>query len=164
MVDFNGRVSVSASTGQFQDKIAGVQPLQSGRFLVEIGKDIVANFQDCSGLSVEFEVQEYIEGGNNEFVHKLPGRMKYSNITLKRGISDNRQFVEWRPKIEGGKLVVKPMNLSIILFNHSGETVKKWDVKEAYPVKWTGPDMRASSMDVAIETLELAHRGWTETK
>jgi phage tail-like protein len=160
MVDFNGRVSVSA--GPVQDKVAGVQPLQSGRFLVEVGKDIVANFQECSGLTVEFEVQEYIEGGNNEFIHKLPGRMKYTDITLKRGISDNPQFLKWRPKIEGGKLVVEPMNLSIILFNHAGETVKKWDVKEAYPVKWTGPDMRASSMDVAIETLQLAHRGWIE--
>ena len=142
--------------------IDAIPPLQSGRFLVEIGSEVVANFQECSGLTVEVEVQEYVEGGNNEFIHKLPGRMKYSNITLKRGISDNPQFASWRPRIEGGKISVQPKNISIILFDHAGQTVKTWEVSEAYPVKWTGPDMRASSMDVAIETLELAHRGWRE--
>jgi phage tail-like protein len=142
--------------------IDAMPPLQSGRFLVEIGSEVVANFQECTGLTVEVEVQEYVEGGNNEYIHKLPGRMKYTNITLKRGISDNPQFASWRPKVEGGKISVEPKNLSIILFNHAGETVKTWEVTDAYPVKWTGPDMRASSMDVAIETLELAHRGWRE--
>lgn len=137
-------------------------PLQSGRFLVEIGSEVVANFQECSGLSVEIEVQEFIEGGNNEYVEKRPGRMKYTNITLKRGITDNPQFTLWRPKVEGGKIAVERKNLSIILFNHSGETVKTWQVTDAFPVKWSGPDMRASSMEVAIETLELAHRGWRE--
>jgi phage tail-like protein len=167
LADISGNLSVSAVStisagGQFQAKVAATPPLQVGRFLVEIGKDVVANFQDCTGLSVEFEVQEYTEGGNNEFIHKLPGRMKYSNITLKRGISNDPQFAQWRPRIVDGKLSIAPKNLSIILFNHAGETVKTWNVKDAYPVKWTGPDMRASSMDVAIETMELAHRGWTE--
>jgi phage tail-like protein len=137
-------------------------PLQLGRFLVEIGSEVVANFQDCSGLAVEIEVQEYQEGGNNEFIHKLPGRMKYPNITLKRGITDNAQFSSWRPKVEGGKITVEKKNLAIILFNHAGETVKTWEVSEAYPIKWTGPDFKASSMEVAIETLELVHQGWKE--
>jgi phage tail-like protein len=48
------------------------------------------------------------------------------------------------------------------MFDHAGETVKTWNITDAYPVKWTGPDLRATSMEVAIETLELAHRGWTE--
>jgi len=138
-------------------------PLQSGRFLVEIGSEVVANFQECTGLTMEVEIQEYVEGGSNEFVYKLPGRVKYPNITLKRGVTDNTQFANWRPKIEGGKITVERKNISIILFSHSGETVKTWEVTEAFPVKWTGPEMRASSMDVAIESLELAHEGWRES-
>jgi len=138
-------------------------PLQSGRFLVEIGSEVVANFQECTGLTMEVEIQEYVEGGSNEFVYKLPGRVKYTNITLKRGVTDNTQFANWRPKIEGGKITVERKNISIILFSHSGETVKTWEVTEAFPVKWTGPEMRASSMDVAIESLELAHEGWQES-
>ena len=131
-------------------------------FVVVIPGHEIGRFGECSGLAVEYDVLEYAEGGNNGFIHKIPGRMKYPNITLKRGISDNPQFASWRPKVEGGKISVEPKNLSIILFDHAGETVKTWEVTEAYPVKWTGPDMRASSMDVAIETLELAHRGWRE--
>ena len=142
--------------------VASMPPLQTGRFLIEIGSEVVAYFQECSGLNVEVEVEEYQEGGNNDFVHKLPGRMKYGNITLKRGVSDNPLFMTWRPKIEGGKLAVESKNVSIILFNHAGETVKAWEISEAYPVKWTGPDFRASSMDVAVETIELAHQGWRE--
>jgi phage tail-like protein len=134
-------------------------PLQSGRFLVEIGSEVVANFQECSGLTVEVEVQEYVEGGNNEFVHKLPGRMKFPNITLKRGFTDNAQFMNWRPKIEGGKIKVERKNLSIILFTHGGETVKRWEISDAYPVKWTGPDLKATSMEILIESVELAHTG-----
>lgn len=137
-------------------------PLQVGRYLVEVGNEAVANFQDCSGLTVEFEVQEVIEGGNNEFILKIPGRRKFTNITLKRGVTSNAQFMNWRPKVEGGKITVEKKNLSIILFNHIGDPVKRWDVVQAYPTKWTGPDLKASSMEIAIETLDLAHEGWTE--
>ncbi len=125
---------------------------------------VVANFQECSGLSAEVSVHEYVEGGNNEFVHRLPGPIKYSNITLKRGLSDSPQFLEWRPTISAGQITVKRKNLSIKVYSHDGETVKQWDVLEAYPVKWTGPDLRASSMEVVVETLEIAHKGWKETK
>jgi phage tail-like protein len=138
-------------------------PLQSGRFLVVIGNEVVANFQECGGLATEVEIQEYIEGGNNEFIHKLPGRIKYPNITLKRGVTDNKQFAAWRPKSEGGKLTVVRKEISIVLFAHDGSTVKTWVVTDAFPVKWTGPDMKAGSMEIAIETLELAHRFWRET-
>ena len=138
--------------------------LQSGRFAVEMDSVIVANFQECTGLSVEVQVLEYPEGGNNEYVHRLPGAMKYPNITLKRGLTDNPQFLQWRPTIADGKIVVKRKNLSIKVFNHAGETIKQWDVTEAYPVKWSGPDLRAGSMDFVLETVELAHKGWREVK
>ena len=141
-----------------------VPHLQSGRFVIEMDSVVVANFQECTGLSVEVTVHEYVEGGNNEFVHRLPGGLKYGNITLKRGLSDSRQFLEWRPTIAGGRITVQRKNLSVKVFDHDGDTAKQWDVLEAYPVKWTGPELRASSMDVVIETLELAHKGWREVK
>ena len=138
-------------------------PQQSGRFLVEIGSEVVANFQECTGLSMEVEIQEYSAGGENEFIYKLPGRVKYTNITLKCGVTDNKQFASWRPKIEGGKISIERKNISIILLSHAGETVRTWQVAEAFPIKWTGPDMRVSSMEVAIESLELVHEGWRES-
>ena len=144
-----------------------VPRLQAGRFVVEMDGVIVAHFQEVSGLSVEVAFHELVEGGNNEYVHRLPGPLKYSNITLKRGLSDSRQFLEWRPTIANGRIVVEPKKLSIMVLDHDrdpGQPVKQWDIDEAYPVKWTGPELRASSMEVVVESIELAHKGWKEVK
>jgi len=130
--------------------------------LIEMEKLAVANFQECSGLAIEVEVLEVIEGGHNEFIHKLPGRIKYPNIVLKRGVTESRQFADWRPVATDKQIMMTRQNLSIILFDHSGAQIRRWEVTGAYPVKWTGPDMKATSMEVAIETLELAHQGWRE--
>jgi phage tail-like protein len=122
----------------------------------------VADFQDCTGLAVEVEVTEVVEGGANGGAHKLPGRLKYPNITLRRGATADAAFAAWRPTLSGGKLVVARKPVSIVLFDHAGATVRRWEVAGAYPVKWTGPELKAGSMEVAIEALELAHDGWSE--
>jgi phage tail-like protein len=54
---------------------------------------------------------------------------------------------------------VKRRNVSIILLNSAGQDQRRWEFQDAYPVRWSGPDLRAGSAEVAIETLELAHRG-----
>ena len=138
--------------------------LHSGRFVVEMDSVLVAFFQECSGLSFEIDTMEVFEGGNNEFLRRIPAKAKYSNITLKRGMTDSKQFLEWRPTFANGKITVQRKALSIKVFTHNGETIKQWDVKGAFPVKWSGPDLRASTMEVAIESIELAHEGWKEVK
>jgi phage tail-like protein len=135
---------------------------QLGRFLIEAGGRAVACFQEASGLAVEHEVQEVVEGGENGAVHKLPGRRKYPNLTLKRGLGLDPSFAAWRPRLAGGKLVVERKSVAIVLVGHGGETLRRWEVAGAWPAKWTGPDPKAGSMEVAVETLELAHAGWSE--
>jgi phage tail-like protein len=137
-------------------------PFQAGRFLVEVGHAAVAAFQEVAGLAVEVEVQEVVEGGHNGFVHKLPGRLKYPNLTLKRGVTADPAFAAWRPTLAAGRLVVVRQTVAILLLDHAGTTVRTWEVRGAYPVKWTGPDLKAASMEVVIESLELAHQGWSE--
>lgn len=137
---------------------------QAGRYVVEIDNVVVAAFQDVSGLVVEIAVQEYAEGGNNAFVHRLPGPVKHGTITLKRGLCDSTQFADWWPTHADGKIKVQRKNVSIKVLDRVGATVKQWDVRDAYPVRWTVPDLRAPSMEVAIETIELAHNGWREVK
>ena len=138
--------------------------LQTGRFMVELDGVLVAAFQECSGLNVEVTTEPRPEGGNNEFVRLIPGGLKYGNITLKRGLTESPQFMAWRPTITNGQINVQRKTISIKVFTHGGETIKQWDVTRAFPVKWTGPDLKATSMDVAIESLELAHEGWKEVK
>jgi phage tail-like protein len=131
---------------------------QAFRFYVEIQGILRAEFLECGGLTMEREIKEVEEGGVNDFVHKLPGRMKYSNITLKRGITYDRELWNWfRKGMYDGN--VKRANMSIILGNAEGRKVKQWDVLEAFPVKWSGADLSTTTLEVAAETLEIAHHG-----
>jgi phage tail-like protein len=137
-------------------------PFLASRFFVEIKSDATAYFTECSGLSVETEVMEYAEGGRNDGVYKLPGRTKYSNITLRRGWAQDDQLWKWYDKTIQGKFDKR--DISIVLYKYKGQNagdeVARWNLRQAYPVKWQGPEFRADGNGTVIETLELAHDGW----
>lgn len=127
-------------------------------FLVEIKGIAVAGFMEVSGLQVEVEVHDYREGGVNEYMHKLPGPTRYpSNLVLKRGITDVDTLWRWHQDVTQGK--VERKNGSIVLLDSAGEEKWRWNFVGAYPVRWVGPDLRASAAEVAVETLELVHQG-----
>jgi len=90
-------------------------------------------------------------------VHKLPKITKYPNITLKRGITDSDVLWKWHQEVISGLFM--RMSGFIILLDSKGEEKWRWHFVDAYPVKWTGPDLKADSSTVAVETLELAHNG-----
>lgn len=139
-----------------------VNPVSDVRFAIEIGGSIVGWFTECSGLNVQREATAHQEGGVNDYVHQLPGRIKYSNITLKRGISDDELWKWFQEGLYDGK--VKRQNVSIILFNTDRKKGKRWDLREAFPIKWTGPNLKTDSNGTAIETLEIAHHGFEITE
>ncbi len=127
------------------------------RFYVMFDEKVQGVFTEVSGLQVEMDVMEYQEGGNNGFVHRLPGFTKVSNITLKRGMTQSNEFFKWCASIAGGKFTRR--NVSIVMYDTAGEELMHWDFQNAYPVKWIGPQFKASEATAAIETLELAHEG-----
>lgn len=133
-------------------------PFLSYRFRVEIKGVEVAGFSEVTGLQAEVEVFDYREGGRNNFIHKLAGPVRYpSNLVLKHGLMDADSIWRWEQQMLGGDIVRH--NVSIILMDSAGQDKWRWDFQDAYPVRWSGPDLRAGSAEVAIETLELAHRG-----
>lgn len=134
-----------------------IDPFPAFKFCVEIGGITQAIFSECSGLEVEVEVFEYMEGGLNDYVHKLPGRVKYSDLTLKRGIASSDELWDWCKKTLQGTIERK--NISVTIYDTSGEEYRRWNFQEAYPIKWTGPDFKADDNSVAIETLVFSHRG-----
>lgn len=138
--------------------VAEKDPYLSFRFLVEIRGLIVGGFSEASGLQVETEVEEVREGGVNEYVHKLPKLTKYPNITLKRGLTDSDVLWRWHQNVVSGK--VEGTVVCIIVLDREGNERWRWEFEDAYPVKWSGPDLRADSSTVAVETLELAHKGF----
>ncbi|KQC04761.1 MAG: phage tail protein [Methanoculleus sp. SDB] len=135
-------------------------PLMSFRFRVEIDGIISAYASEISGLSRETETEPYEEGGVNDGIHQLPKRTKYQNITLKRGITDRDELWKWHQDVIEGRF--KRRNGAIILMDGEGGEKWRWNFIQAYPVKWTGPDLRAESNTVAFESVELAHHGITK--
>jgi phage tail-like protein len=127
-------------------------------FYVEIAGLVVGGFMEVSGLQVEVEVKDYQEGGQNAYVHKLPGAARYpSNLVLKRGLTDADVLWKWHQDVARGKVVRK--NGSIILMNDAGKETWRWNFSNAYPVKWIGPQFNATASTVAFESLELVHTG-----
>jgi phage tail-like protein len=129
----------------------------SCRFYVQVADVPQAVFTEVTGLAMELAVEDVEEGGNNSFVHKLPGRCKVSNLTLKRGLTTSNDFLKWAMKLAQG--TVEKRNISVILYNVDGSVGSRWDFEKAYPVKWSGPNFKADDTAVAIETVEFAHEG-----
>jgi phage tail-like protein len=139
-------------------------PYVAHRFLVEIGTEIVGTFTECTGLQAETEVEEYQEGGLNEVRHRLPKSTKWSNLTLRHGLTDSTVLWDWyRGRMQGDFKKAPRKHVAIILWDEKIKNqVRRWDFGDAYPVKWTGPDLKGDSNTVAIEALELAHSGFGE--
>lgn len=127
------------------------------RFRVEIDGIISAGASEVTGLQIETETEPYEEGGVNDFVYQLPKRTKYQHITLKRGITDLDDMWNWFQEVVSGDF--KRKNGAVILMDSKGNDKWRWDFIEAYPVKWTGPELKADSNAVGFETIELAHHG-----
>ncbi len=129
----------------------------ASRFSIELAGLLTATFKECSGLSGEIEVETFREGGLNSYEHKLPGRVKYGNITLKSGVAAASEMWDWFYDVSMGN--VERKNVSIIMHFQSGIEGARWNLEAAYPVRWEGPSFAAGSAEVTIQTLELAHNG-----
>jgi|FLYN01.1.fsa_nt_gi phage tail-like protein len=116
-----------------------------------------AVFAEVSGLEVEIETYPYEEGGVNDHVHKLPGRVKVSDITLRNGVTNSRELWDWFWKTMHGQFERK--NVSIIMVDQQGRERQRWNFLAALPIKWTGPQLKAEQSTLAIQTLVLTHRG-----
>jgi phage tail-like protein len=134
-------------------------PFVAYNFHVEIDGITRAAFQEASGFDSTIDIIEHREGGENTTVRKLPGLTKYSNITLKWGITDDRELYDWHRQIVEGDMVRKTG--SIVALDRKGDEVARWDFVRGWPCKWVGPTFNAEGTEVGIETLEIAHEGVT---
>jgi phage tail-like protein len=132
-------------------------PYQVFNFLVEIEGLLAGGFSECSGLQVETETLDYREGGLNDYVHRFTGPTKYPPLILKHGLTQIDGLWSWHQDVVAGK--IERRNGTIYLLDKQRIPVMWWDFKEAIPVKWTGPELNANSGNVAVESVELAHRG-----
>jgi phage tail-like protein len=146
-----------------------VDPPFVGKFTFEIDGTTIGAFTEVSGLSVQIDVEELAEGGQNAYTHKLLGRMKWPNLVFKRGITDTDALFEWLMSASGEGLTregnkVTPRDGKVSVLNAKGESMRTWTIIGAKPVKWSGPKLAASSRDLAIEELEVCHSGFRSSK
>lgn len=128
-------------------------------FGISKNKDDV-RFQSASGLSVEYDMEEYREGGENRFTHKLPVRTKYSELVLKRGMLTGSELIQWCLKAFRDR-EFEPTDVNVILMNEKSEPLRTWKIAHAIPRKWTVSDLNANENAVVVETLELSYRYFT---
>jgi phage tail-like protein len=131
-------------------------PYHGFNFLVEIDGITEAGFQECSGLDSSTDATDYREGSDPNHVRKLPGLNKFSPIVLKRGVTDSDQLWQWRQIVVDGRSDAR-RNISIVLMNETRQEKKRWNLRRAWPSKYTAPTFNATSNDVAVETLEITH-------
>lgn len=137
-------------------------PATAFRFTVRFDDLPPGGFSDCSGLTVETEVQDFREGGLNTHTWKFVTRSKQSNLTLKRGIV-NRVLWQWYDDIVNGKMQFR--NGTILVHDPSGEKdALEFQIIQAFPVKWAGSDLSAAQNNLAVETVEFAHQGLQRLK
>ena len=132
-------------------------PYRSYNFLVELDGITRAGFRECSGLDSSQDPIDYREGNQRHTTRKLPGLVKHSNISLKWGITDDAELWNWRKQVMDGKIQRK--NGSIILLDDEGAEKVRWNFRDAWPSKWTGPTLNATGSEVGIEALEIVHEG-----
>jgi phage tail-like protein len=137
-------------------------PFASFNFLIESGGLIQAGFSECTGLNSETNIIEYREGVDEPTMRKLLGLAKFGNIMLKRGVGIGQQMFEWRQMVSepSDEPTREPRrNISIILLDEKREEKVRYNLKSAWPSKWTGPDFKASANEISIEQLEICHEG-----
>lgn len=135
-----------------------MDPYLSSNFLVEIDGIIKASFQEMSGLESTIDVLSYREGGSNVTL-KFPGNVQYSNISLSHGVTDTSELYDWHEQWASGDPAAERKGGAILLLDRQGTEKLRWNFREAWPVKWTGPTLNAASMETAIHRFELAHHG-----
>jgi phage tail-like protein len=138
----------ASATGAWQD------PFTSFHFAIEINGVTEGRFVECSSLGVDVEALQYREAGANEIVHRVPGQVTYSDLTLRYGMGRSLELWQWMEASIGGR--VDRRNVSVMMYGHDGITeVMRWNLRGAWPRSWRGAPLDALSNNVAIETLVL---------
>jgi phage tail-like protein len=115
-----------------------------------------ASFQDVTGLTATVGTADILEGGENRFTHKVPTRVSYDKLTLKRGLVKDSALLKWASD-SISQFQFSPITLYIHLLNEAGASAPllTWEVVNAYPTKLSMSNFNSEQNGIAIETLEL---------
>ena len=128
------------------------------QFALELDGVELARFTGCSGLVITTEVVEYQDvSTGSPVIRKRPGRTKYEDIVLKRGLSPSKTLTDWHQKVIDG--AVERANGSIVIYDAADTEVDRWNFERGWVSKWTGAELDAGSNEVATEKVVITHEG-----
>jgi hypothetical protein len=110
-------------------KVVDGEPLGVCNFEVDVG-GVIMGFSQVSGLGYEPELQQV------------------TAVTLRRAAGRDLAVWAWARDPE-------PRTVTVTLLDARREPACVFILKQARPVKWTGPALDATSHDLAMEELEL---------
>ena len=119
-------------------------------------------FQEVSGLEVEQETETISEGGQNTYTWKVPKKVKYPNLVLKRGLlTDDSKLMDWcKKQFTTENTKIEPKNIKVHLEDAQGNCIMTWSVENAWPLKWSVSGFNAQENKIAVESIELAYRNF----
>ncbi len=147
----------------------GADPSLASRFLFEVDGVEIGIFASVRGLQVSSKTEELVEGGENSFVHKLPGRFEWPNIVFTRGLTQADALFDWFRKTSGEGFAaagnkVERKSGAITAISSDGSRIRSWNLDSVMPVRWKGPDFDTTSNSGLSEELEITHHGFRSSK
>ena len=138
-----------------------LKPLTTFSFHVELDGIDIGAFKEASGVDSETEIIEYKETTKEGkmIIRKLPGAMKWADITLKKAIDPRKDLWNWRKEVEQGDIDTARRNGSIVLYDTMAKEVARWNFFNGWPSKWKGADLNAGENSVAVEEITITHEG-----
>lgn len=133
-------------------------PLAAFNFQLEIDGITRAGFSECTGLNAEANVIEYREGNESLTTRKLHGLIKYGNVTLKWGVTQDPELFNWFKTVVDGDIDRK-QTMSVVLLDEQRNEAVRWNIINAWPSKYVIPDMKSDGNEIAFESVELCHEG-----
>lgn len=137
----------------------------ANRFLFELDGVELGVFKEVSGLNVTVQTEEVREGGQNGYVHQVPGRMTWPHLVFRRGVTDSNALFDWFAKTSGEGFAANQSKLTkstgaVTVIDATGNRLRSWEFIDVFPVRWQGPDFSVESRDPLEEELEVAHHGF----
>lgn len=143
-------------------------PLIGFMFALEVdgAVKVTGYFQEVGGVGSEHETVEHkvVDENGHELIQMIPGRLKWSEVTLKRGITSDISFWDWRQLVVDGDMSKARANCSIVMFDRNYQPVVRWNFVNAWPSKISGPQIKSDSGDLAVEELTIVHEGMKREK
>jgi|TARA_B100000315_G_scaffold97056_1_gene89244 phage tail-like protein len=136
-------------------------PLIGAHFALDVDGVVSAFFKDASGFNNSSEVvtHQAVDASGKSVIQKIPGDLNWEDITLSRGITDDKALWDWRQKVIDGDVAGARANGSIIMYNQANEEISRFNFVNGWPSAWKGPDVSSEDQSVAVEAITIAHEG-----